>query len=110
MKKFSWVQLLLSFLLGCAVSAAIVAYSVFVQMSFDVAHALSSAVYNYEIASQASSKQEIEKQLNAGISCALQGYEKIKGSYADFGVFESYSHIIDKAYKMKNVPCDYVKE
>jgi|GEM_PF-4418347 len=110
MKNFSILQLLISFLAGCVISVVVVIYFVFVQMSFDVAHALSSAVYNYEMASQASSKQEVERRLNAGISCALNGYEKINGSYADLGVFENYSHIIDKAYKMKSVPCDYYEK
>lgn len=109
MKKFSFLQLLLSFLLGCSISAAVVTYAVFVQMSFDVAHALSSAVYNYEMAERAASAQEIKNHLNAGISCALHGYEKIKGSYADFGVFDSYNHMIDKAYTLKKVPCTDIR-
>ena len=109
MNILSKFKVLLSFILGMLTASLITIY-IFTtgQLLNETMMGLVGSISNYEMAASQKSQEEIINILNSRIACSLDVVEQIKGSnWPLLAIDESYNHSINKAYQLRQVPCDY---
>ncbi|MEE2024804.1 MULTISPECIES: hypothetical protein [Alkalimonas] len=102
-------KLVVAFVLGAFLAwGATTYYFVARLMVTQTIYAVNNSVDYYVVASRQRSYDEIVLILNSRISCALDELELIKESnWPLMSVDEHYHDQIDKAYKLRQVPCDH---
>lgn len=103
------VKLVLAFVLGAFLAwGGTTYYYVARLMVIQAMYAVNSSVDYYVVASRQKSHEETVLILNSRISCALDELELIKESnWPLMSVDKHYNNQIDKAYKLRQVPCDH---
>lgn len=96
-----------TFLLGFLLSGLLSFYGIRNIKSHFYISNIHDSVYKYEMAIKQDSKEEIIKRLNASISCAVNGYEEDIRLGLSSRADDSYSHILKKAYALRELPCEY---
>jgi uncharacterized membrane protein len=107
MKISSKTKNIIYFLTGALVSIPITVYTVTLQIISENMQVMHIAASNYELSSSLQSKEEILDYLNSAISCAIVGYEMLESSKAKYLISDDYLFIIEKAYDLRKISCDY---